>query len=658
MPNEVENKVVQVVKVRRAPGRFTWPQEKITCPTGFKHETLLGKSRTSRAAEYPEDLCLEYAKLIIRGFRTVLNLEWWRNQEKVTKQALTEAQRKWVENKEKKAVPRALDNDAMRSWRCMERSLDTDIPMKDELPEQVQPSKKQKREQENDFFLGGMRNPQKAVSRLSVLAEAGQDMTRLWKTFARQRPEVFEAARLYGSDRCVLDEVMVREWDAQVRKLLKADLIVVLKEKPGPYTFVARAMAVLKGPGYRHCGRAAKGVPLGMAAEIPMSKSIFPPVEEADKQPQEAPDLELQTGAKNYTSMVENEEAAKGEIQRLEEKGFVGVISKETLLQSFDRGTVSKLALISKQKESGQWKHRVITDLLRSGGNGRAVVPERIVLPRICDFVRGVQKMWAKRLPEEIKLPGWGMELIGCDLADAYCHFAVAPAELSNCISPGVGPDDYLIFKAVMFGYKGAPLIMGRLSSMMARQWQSFFKPHQGVLQCYMDDPLMCIAGTSEDRDTMLSMLLRTAKIFGINLSYGKGERGQRLTWIGVTIELDVPQQEMVLTVPQKLVDETRQKLEQWSGMVPLRELRAITGKLSWLAGILTKARWAVSIMYAVVADVEKDLKEHKEEDRASKRQDSREKPHLVPVKRLALPRAWFIRLLGCDAQWRTRRVP
>ena len=208
-----------------------------------------------------------------------------------------------------------------------------------------------------------------------------------------------------------------------------------------------------------------------------------------------------------------------------------------------------------------------------------------------------------------------------------------------------------------MFGYKGAPLIMGRLSAAIARQWQSFLKPHQGSLQVYMDDPLLTLAGTKQERDEIVALCLHISKSFGVNLSYHKGERGSRLTWIGVTVELDVGRKQIILTVPQKLVDETKKKLEEWSGMVPLREVRAITGKLSWLAGVLTRARWAVSILYAIIADVENDIRQGLEKERAAKREDKREKPALVPVKRMELPRAWFIRLLGCDEQWRARRI-
>ena len=36
-------------------------------------------------------------------------------------------------------------------------------------------------------------------------------------------------------------------------------------------------------------------------------------------------------------------------------------------------------------------------DMLRSGGNSRARVPERIILPRLCDVVGGLQELWACR---------------------------------------------------------------------------------------------------------------------------------------------------------------------------------------------------------------------------------------------------------------------
>lgn len=49
--------------------------------------------------------------------------------------------------------------------------------------------------------------------------------------------------------------------------------------------------------------------------------------------------------------------------------------------------------MILKPKPDGSVKKRIVIDMLRSGGNGRAEVPERIVLPRVSDVLRAMRKM-------------------------------------------------------------------------------------------------------------------------------------------------------------------------------------------------------------------------------------------------------------------------
>ena len=48
------------------------------------------------------------------------------------------------------------------------------------------------------------------------------------------------------------------------------------------------------------------------------------------------------------------------------------------------------MALLLKEKPDGSIKSRLLIDLLRSGANGQVVVPERVVLPRLSDFVAGI----------------------------------------------------------------------------------------------------------------------------------------------------------------------------------------------------------------------------------------------------------------------------
>ncbi len=61
------------------------------------------------------------------------------------------------------------------------------------------------------------------------------------------------------------------------------------------------------------------------------------------------------------------------------------------MLRRFGKGTCSKMALLWKEKPEGSVKCRLILDMRRSGGNSRAMVRERIVLPRLCGVVTMVK---------------------------------------------------------------------------------------------------------------------------------------------------------------------------------------------------------------------------------------------------------------------------
>ena len=230
------------------------------------------------------------------------------------------------------------------------------------------------------------------------------------------------------------------------------------------------------------------GAPLGMDARIPESGGVFPPVGDESEQAQLAPELEVQLGMGNYKSMQDDVEGAQQELDRLVSRGFAVYLTKEEAKQNFHRAIMSRLALITKVKDTGVKKHRIISDLLRSGGNDRARVPERIILPRISDVVGSLRDLYKQRLANQ-QTGGWQFELISADLADAYMHFGVHPSELQNCLAPGLKEDELVLFKAMSFGFKGAPLVMGRLSAAAMRLFQAMMPEAQGQIQCYMDDP-------------------------------------------------------------------------------------------------------------------------------------------------------------------------
>ena len=643
-----------------------------SCPTGFRHQNLVGKNLTQAAARYPEALCEAYAELLVKSWKSTLQLEWWRFKLLTKEGEVNDLQRKWLEAKEKQQNRQEVRGRPLlkRAWSAVQRDEDVKPDMKI--------SKKLLREEENERSLGGMRNPWKAVRRLSKVAEVGRDIARLWRRFALRHPQALNLARAYGSPECKPDDEITMAWRRDLKTLLKANSNSApqLREK---FEFKSplepelwEAWARMSGDPEQSIGDwARRGAPLGMAVEIPKSNGVFPPVPEDDASP-DAPMLDWSAEVKNYTSVYSDLAGASEELGRYLDKGFCRVMPRAVAEERFETGTLSKLALIVKDKEPGVVKRRIIIDLLRSGGNQRARVPERIILPRGQDVVSMVRSCWelrATRMAEHDPLDDVdsesededdpGFELIGADLADAYCHFPVRREEWNNCLAPGLDENEVLLFCAMLFGFKGAPLIMGRFAAALGRLWQAMLV-RDGQLQIYMDDPLSCVVGPRKRRLGVIAMLLYTAIVMGVNISFEKGHRGVRVRWIGIELELDLASRALVLAIPIKLINELREKITAWDsrGMIPFRELRAVTGKLSWVAGTIPRMRWVVSIMYAVVASVDKDAKSGVEVQRAKRRQDTRSKAWLVPLKRLELPRQWLLIFLEDPSSWLVRREP
>ena len=214
-----------------------------------------------------------------------------------------------------------------------------------------------------------------------------------------------------------------------------------------------------KDPDEHLAGFIRHGVPLGMAMEIPPSGGIFP---KADPLPgdkvEEDVEFEEASGTQNYSSVTTQQGEATIEIDRYLKKGFVKRMEWKEVSSLFGAGTLSKMALILKQKEDGTTKRRIILDLRRSGGNNKCVVDERLTLPRLSDVLEMLRHMKSqeKELAEFLEdyeykrsrrdLEDQGAEFVLADLADAFCHFGVHPKELKNCISPDESGKGVLLY--------------------------------------------------------------------------------------------------------------------------------------------------------------------------------------------------------------------
>ena len=269
------------------------------------------------------------------------------------------------------------------------------------------------------------------------------------------------------------------------------------------------------------------------------------------------------------------------------------------------------------------------------------------MLPRIQDVTHMVREVTEHMGMQRVKAP----EFVLFDLQDAFCHWPVAKEELANCLAPSANPNKAILFRALLFGYKSAPLLMGRLSAVIGRMWQAMMEKEDGRLQIYIDDVLMILTGSDAERADKIALGLYTLKAFGVNIALRKEARGRQVQWIGVRIQLEWTgspgRSALVYHVSKKMTEEVIQALEVWitKGMIAMRELRSVAGKLSWMA-ICPRVRWAVSVLFAVLKGAVRDEVTGEEDRRAAMRSDTRPKKGLVAVKRFGTTLRWIIVLL------------
>ena len=112
----------------------------------------------------------------------------------------------------------------------------------------------------------------------------------------------------------------------------------------------------------------------------------------------------------------------------------------------------------------------------------------------------------------------------------------------------------------------------------------------------------------------------------------------------------------LFLESPKKMIEEIAQDVEGMlaTSMVGVRRLRALAGRLSWIAGVVPRLRWVVNVVYAVVAAVDSDVGSGREEQRRATRPDARDK---AATKRCRTALVWVRALLAHFPGGLTRSV-
>ena len=639
-----------------------------------EHVEVVGKEKSKKSGEYPQELCEAYAKLAVDHFEKMARTEFWDAREKVTRKHLNklrekaeafnvEAEKSKRRLEESKGEPRTpevkLRPRSPSAPKKRKRDMADDLAAKDEEPSEkktasfgwtpgegkhgaVRMSQSKANHPRNIAFFGGMRHPAKAVEQLPTVQALGLRMRAAWEKFVRLHSRVLETAETYGTKEVKVHEDLVTKWREELRRLwgTKPAPSVRLKEQGTYQTQVdfrlLRSWQERSGdPECEVPDWLEFGCPLGIEREI-KTCDIFPPMAEEEVKTGGEADMaaELERkGFKNYASVEDNKADAEIEIQRYEKEGYVRRIEREKGLKLYPGGTISRLGLVLKMKESGEKKRRVVIDLRRSGGNSKSSLPEKLVLPRPVDVMRMLKEMNSK-WPD--KGQDIGVEFAVVDVMDAFTTLPLHREEHRHALSPSTRDGELLLFQALLFGYRTAPLLYSRFASMVARLLQSGMDPKMACHQVYLDDSLWVLKGSLEERSSSLAMTLYTMLALQIKIALHKGERAAHVTWVGVRFSLP-DQDTLVVGLPIKFLEETKAILESWKGkgMAPLKELRSLAGKTAWLANILPRARWVTAVLYAVMKSTEA------EEDKV--KSDGRVKKGSFAVARLESARRWLV---------------
>ena len=412
-------------------------------------------------------------------------------------------------------------------------------------------------------------------------------------------------------------------------------------------------------PDVHVCKWIRQGAPLGIEVAIPTA-GIFPPAEENNLDfpgHQEHEDAAAQMGRgelTNYASGQDNVTEAKVELDRYRNAGYLVDVQKRIVEDEMGHGTISRLGLIIKEKPEGI-KRRIILDLRRSGGNRKAILPEKLVLPRPRDLLSTVRNIYAMQRAHS-RDEGYARELAVIDISDAFMSLAVDERELPHTLAPNVESEDYYMFVALLFGYKTAPLLWSRVAALLARLLQASIPAPLGQHQVYLDDGAWALQGSLQERNSTLGFVLVTMAALGFNIAVKKGERSTEITWIGVKFKLTPDH--LIMSLPEKFTTELVELLQSWQGkgMAAIKELRQAAGRISWMSGILPRTRWVVAVFYRVLHERLNDIAIGVEAQRRAQRSDSRPKDNLFAVSQLEQPRQWLITYLQAALLHPTRR--
>ena len=466
-------------------------------------------------------------------------------------------------------------------------------------------SKREIREVENREAIGGMRNPAAAVKRIPKARSVGKVLFQILQAlFVAHISEIAVLDQL-GSESC-------KGFSAGFVESARAQCAQALGFEYKPFDgvewsslrpdFIEAYVAQTGDPEAHLASWVRNGCPLGIRQELEAS-GVFPKVDQRDKPAVEAEALQSNmAGFTNYASLEDWPDVAREQIQRLVDDKFVQEFSSAEEITRLlgEEPVLSKLALLSKQREDFSWKHRLIVDLLRSDVNSFICQGERIVLPRLGDAI--LDGLHLRR--SSARGP---VEIMVADFVDAFFMLPLSDDERKFVAFKAF--DKFYLARVLMFGAKSSPTLWGRCAAFLARSAQSLFDETRVRLQLFVDDTFAQARGNKSERRMMFAIVLAWWSVLGAKIAWHKGAVGSDLAWIGARVRHEASL--ISVTVKEELLraalDTTQAFLR--GNVIRASKLRSLAGRLSFMAGIIPTLKPFLGELWAAIAEsVVRDL--------------------------------------------------
>jgi len=247
--------------------------------------------------------------------------------------------------------------------------------------------------------------------------------------------------------------------------------------------------------------------------------------------------------------------------------------------------------------------------------NARIHLQERLVLPRLSDIISATLDLMETGYDTE------HLSFLVADFSDAFKMLRTHPRERRFLAGRALGT--YFVFCTVLFGVGTGPLVWCRVAASMMRITQAALGTDTSRIACFMDDPLLVVAGTRPERVSKALQALLLWRALGARVAWRKGNFGSSVQWIGGQLSLCVtpgsrstkqsnqdypsPEQFAVrVSLPshkvQALLAELRSINACPKGMVYRDRLRSLAGLGSWIAGLAPQVKPFIRQIWAAIA--------------------------------------------------------